>query len=243
MTDKPLEGSPVWPSLLSRWRSSAIKDRFEILASFVADWYAEPEVHHQLPPLPDFMPDSLKWAYQTIARYGTRAFTHNYGGWTEADPLVVFHWVKRPEYLAVDESGVIEFLNENQGVYQCGVLTEGIDPRVVNWEKGDTRWSPLADCLTDFLLVLLVFELTLQGQFIAFGTFAKSSIDAAARNMTRLDFNAFAWMRKKSVSIICGDGTVLLAVPESENATYLQAAGKSQSHLESLQAFGTWESW
>ncbi len=243
MTDKTTEGFPVWASMLSRWHSSTIGERLAILASFVAYWYDEPETHSELQALPDFLPEPLKWAYRTIARFGTRAFTHDYGGWTEGDPLAMFHWVKRPERLAVDESGVIEFLNENQGVYRCGVLADSIDPRVVTWEKGDAGWSPLADCLTDFLLVLLVFELTLQGEFIAFGTFGNLAIDAAARNMTRLDFYSLAWMRQKSVSIICGNDAVMLAVPQSDNDMYLQAAAKSQSYLDLLQAFGTWESW
>lgn len=240
----PARNPSISQTRLLLWHASPLPDRLAMLTTLIEAWRRESrgEPGPQQLAFPSVVPEPLRWFYRIVFEHGgPRAFHSDYGGWTNAEPVVTFHWLKRPERLAVDEYGVIEFLNENQGVYQCGVRDISRDPAVVTRHDANMKWSPEAVHLTDFLLVLLAFEFSIPGELAASGLFPSRILDDAAGELVRLDFPSMSWLGRERVSTYHSEDLIVLAIPETDGKTYLQAAARSQPAFEALRAFGAWE--
>jgi hypothetical protein len=229
---------------LQRWANYPLDDRLSVLGSLVEYWRPGSRSFVARPPvaLPQSLPRPLHWFYDTLSR-DTSAFRSDYGGWAVGGNVVGFHWVKRPERLTVDDFGVVEFLDENQGVYTCGTKADNADPCVFIREIGQQEWSPTTDRLTDFLLVLLAFEFTQQGEYAAAGSFANDAVHAGSREMIKLLHGVARLFLGPPVSVYHGRGTIMLACPLPNGEVFLQASARSAAEFESLRSFGEWEHW
>ncbi len=224
----------------ARWHSFALDRRLSVLAALAAKWRPispDQEVPQRV-SLPDFIPQALRDFYGIVSDHGTDAFVSNFGGWTGGTPVVTFHWLRRPDSLFIDDSGIVPFLNENQGVYQCGVKLTDSDPNVVTCEVEQSEWELQADRLSDFLFVLLAFEFSSQSDYGAFGTQMPQELPGS---LIRVDFPNVAWFGRRPVSTLHGDGVILLAIPNTDGTAYVQAGARTQDELEALRGFGAWE--
>lgn len=239
----------VGPQLMPdmrRWSPNLdLQERISLLSAYINYWHSPPnhKSHTESLRLPPFLPAPVRWLYQTIAAHTNDAFASNHGGWTDGTPVVIYYWLKRPSDLVVNSSGIVEFLNENQGVYQIGTLTGSDDPEVFIWETEVDGWTRHADRLSDFVLLTIIFEQTLQGPHLACGSFPADDFNVFVTDLVRVGIGNVSWMSADCVSIHQGDGFVILAGSNPDGTMYLQAVAKTQAALEMLKQLGVWEHW
>lgn len=189
---------------LRRWPSqSSVEERLATLTEFIRYWYGVPPSERVDVPLtlPDFLPVPLKWLYHTTANHDQAALQSELGGWMQRSVFIEFHTLKHPWHIEVDESGFIEFVNENQGVYQCATTNNrSDDPSVFSRDFGEQRWGHHMSRLSDYLLKLLVFELTYSAPNQAWGGCFRRVF---SKNSPLVSFTLTSGMRPGQSTIRC----------------------------------------
>jgi len=182
---------------LQRWSSDlSVEERLATLTEFIRYWYGVPPCERVGAPLalPDFLPTPLKWLYRTIADYDEAAFRSELSGWMRRGVFIEFHTLKHPSHIDVDESGFIEFVDEDQSVYQCATTNNrGDDPPVFRRDLGEQRWEPHMARLSDFLLMLVVFELTYSAPNQAWGMFPEDIFQEFIARLVHVDIGHAPW--------------------------------------------------
>ncbi len=238
----------------SRWSNMLLCERLDTLYDLIDYWFESrlSEQTKQDLSLPAFLPVSLKWLYEVIAKYNSNAFEESYGNWTSGDPVVLFYSLKKPVSLIL-ENGYCEFLNENQGVYQCAINNNSDDPSVFKLEGHKQEWIKVTEKLSDFLLFLIIFEITLgspssyilgslevhigSGFFdgVIFYDFVKKF------NKVQTELIKCIWVVDNSVSIYLGHDLVLLTVDNNDGKVFVQAAAKNLDAVLKAKELGEWE--
>ena len=232
--------------VLQRWSSQrSVTERLAALTDFIRYWHGthtgEPEVAVGM--VPDFLPAPLKWLYQTVAQFDTSALRSNVGGWIDTSGIIQFHWLKVPSHIELDECKHIEFLNENQGVSQWATTNQRDDPPVFRRYFDDTIWEPHAEHLTDFLLVLLVFELTYGSPNSAWGVFPANDFQDFVAPLVPVDIGRPARIGDDTTFVYHGTDLVVWSVVNRDGTQSVQLAARTSAALQPLKSLIKWDSW
>jgi hypothetical protein len=232
---------------LQRWLSErSIEERLATLTEFIRYWYGEPPRERLGAPLalPGFLPAPLKWLYQTIADYDEGPFRSALSGWMRRGVFIEFHSLKHPSHMDVDESGFIPFVNENQGVYQCATTnSRGDDPPVFLKDFGEEPWEPLMARLSDFLLMLLVSELTYGAPNGAWGMFPAEVFQKFVAPLVHVDIERAIWLGGAPWTIHHGTDLAASSALNSDGSQCVQVAARTADVLNTLESMVKWDSW
>lgn len=234
-------------NLFSKWSPNLLlNERLEALTELIRYWYESiaAEQSRANLRLPGFLPISLQWLYKTVAKYNDQAFTSNYGEWTDGDPILTFHWLKRPVDITCDEGNYCKFLNENQGVYQCAILNSTDDPAVFIRNNEQESWSKQSEKLTDFMLILIVFEITLNGLhdlYLGSGSFPVNVFNNFARQFVGVKTEYVSWWGTNDISAYLGKDITFLSIRNHDGTVYIQAVTKTEQAVATMELLGEWE--
>jgi len=232
---------------LQRWLSElSIEERLATLTEFIRYWYGEPprERAGTRLALSDSLPAPLRWLYRTIADYDEAPFQSEISGWMHRGVFIEFHSLKHPSHIDVDESGFIEFVNENQGVYQCATTNnQGDDPPAFIKDFGDEPRERLVPRLSDFLLMLLVFELTYGAPNGAWGMFPAEVFQEFVAPLVHVDIKHATWMGGDSWTIHHGTDLVVSSAVNPDGSQAVQVAARTAAVLKTLESLVKWDSW
>lgn len=231
---------------LQRWPSQpTVDERLPTLTEFTRYWYGAPPCEQTDAPLalPDFLPSPLQWLYQTVAIHDQTALQSECGGWMEAGLLFEFNWLKHPLHIEVDESGFIEFVNENQCVCQWATTIQPDDPPVFCKGFGDEPWEPHMARLSDFLLAILFFELTYKAPHQAWGMFPTDVFQEFIGRLVHVDVGHAPLLADSPTSFYHGTGVAILSGVNPDGTYCVQLAARTAEVLKPLMSLVEWDSW
>ena len=226
-----------WPSGLDTPK------RLETLDALVRHWHGEPVRTATPPCVPDFVPPPLQWLYQAVGSHAEAAFETSHGKWTSGEPVVCYHWLKHPLRLATDDQGFVEFCNKTQGVCQWATRSQLDDPPVFRRESDHRDWESHMERLTNYLLVLIVFELT-HGPFPgAWGSMSMNKFRQLVAPLAAVDIGRATLTTDSPCSIFVGEELAVFSGAMRDELQWVQIAARTTAALRPLRSLTEWGSW
>jgi hypothetical protein len=223
---------------LSTWSEDLpLANRLTVLTTLVDYWHGERLIKPQPVKANLPIPLALSWLYSEITARNPSAFKSLCSGWVHGDPIMLFNFPREPDSFEVDESGIITFLLEQQGVFRCGTLSEASDGPVFRQEMNATTWRCCADRLSDFLLWEIVFELQVCRRETLWGLFPPELAGTIIKPMLEMNTGNVSTYGTHH-QVYHANNIAIILTSNSKAEVCLEAVARTRESLETLKKTG-----